>query len=256
MQEFGQIIFGTRLEWNRGILPELMAKFGISRKDLLRSYRLSDPSAEEVDRLMAEFYDVDKEALAEFKKELSDGIVKEASRLQGIKEVTCLVNFVFDEEIKTNYPELLIEAAFSHQVYNSMDDRAKDQAREKIARVAEGVLEKSLSVRNVDVSPEKKNVSVKIKEALPSEKERVPAVKFIKEVEDRLSEVFNEAMVKHLMSWHLDSLGATRETIGKEKAHQFIMALIPDIIAQSGIMEGLKISQEIKNIYKKEFLEA
>jgi hypothetical protein len=253
MAEFGEMIFGTKLEWHGGITRDLMKKYGISREALLKSYRLSDPSANQIDRIMAEFYDVDTEEYSDFKKEISDGIVKEASKVPGVTGVTCLVNFIYDEKLKSNYPELLIEATFSKDAMDGMDEVTREMTREKIGKVAEGILERSLSSRKVDVSPEKKKVSVEFKEEGPPERLEGPSVNFIKKVEAKLSEVFNEAMVNHIISWHLDALNASRETLDKDTAHEFLMKIIPDITAQGGIVEGLRVGQEIKNILKKEF---
>jgi hypothetical protein len=73
---------------------------------------------------------------------------------------------------------------------------------------------------------------------------------FVLKVESRLSERINEDMAHHLISAHLSNQAA----MDRETAHQIVMRMIPDIVAQVGLSEGLKIGQEIKDIYKTEFL--
>jgi hypothetical protein len=72
---------------------------------------------------------------------------------------------------------------------------------------------------------------------------------FLKRVEKWLSERLDETTANQIISRHQ----VIQDNMDRQAAHQFIMALVPDIIAQAGMMEGLAISQEVKDIYNREF---
>ncbi|NOZ76856.1 MAG: hypothetical protein GXO65_04105 [Euryarchaeota archaeon] len=72
---------------------------------------------------------------------------------------------------------------------------------------------------------------------------------FLEKLEARLSEILSDDMAHHLIAAHFSGMAR----IDGETAYRIILGMIPDIIAQVGLDEGLRIGQEIKDIYNQEF---
>lgn len=250
IMEYGEVIYGT--EKQKVVMEELMKKYGITREDLLKKYRLSEPTEDLIDRLMANFFDVGEDGYAGFKKEVCDMIVEGVSDINGVKKVECFINFPFDADIRVKYPELMVDVSYAEDSLRELDAEEKTKIKKKIEKVSKKALDKALKYRDIDIHPEKKKIVAELHEEIEDERAVIPSQKFITGLRSQLLGIFKEAMANHILQWCLKDIGAYPENITREQAKRLIEKLKQDVVVHRGFEEGEILYQKMEKLIGEE----